>query len=73
MTVNLPNPLTRKLAQLAALSPADTALLDSLQSPTRAVARHRELISAGRRYDGLLILIDGIAIRSRVLHDGRRQ
>ena len=73
MTANSPNPLTRKLAQLAPLSAADTALLDSLQSPTRAVARHRELISAGRRYDGLLILIDGIAIRSRVLHDGRRQ
>jgi hypothetical protein len=41
MTANSPNPLTRKLAQLAPLSAADTALLDSLQSPTRAVARHR--------------------------------
>jgi CRP-like cAMP-binding protein len=67
------NPLTQKLARLAPLSAVDAAVLDALQSPTRAVARNRELISTGRKYDGLLILIDGVAIRSRVLHDGRRQ
>ena len=66
-------PLTRKLGGLVPLSAADAAALDALQSPTRAVPRHRELISAGAKYDGLLILIEGIAIRSRVLHDGRRQ
>lgn len=73
MTPNLANPLTRKLMRFAQLSESDAAVLDSLQSPTRAMARHRELIRAGRKYDALLILIDGIAIRSRVLHDGRRQ
>src|SRR5690348_15861130 len=66
-------PLTRKLGGLVPLSAADAAVLDALQSPTRAVPRHRELISAGAKYDGLLILIEGMAIRSRVLHDGRRQ
>jgi CRP-like cAMP-binding protein len=66
-------PLTQKLAHLVPLSAADAAVLDSLQSPTRAVTRHRELISAGAKYDGVMILIEGIAIRSRVLRDGRRQ
>ena len=68
-----PNPLTRKLAQLAPLSAADRAFIDALQSPVRTIARSRELIRSGQRYDGLLILIEGIAIRSRVFHDGRRQ
>ena len=35
--------------------------------------RNREIISAGRKYDGVFVLLDGIAIRYRVLHDGRRQ
>ena len=73
MAPNLANPLTKKLAQLVPLSAADAAVLDALQSPARSIARNRELITAGRKYDGLLVLIDGIAIRSRVLHDGRRQ
>jgi CRP-like cAMP-binding protein len=73
MRARLATPLTQKLARLVSLSAADAVVLDALQSPTRPVARNRELISAGRKYDGLLILIDGIAIRSRVLHDGRRQ
>jgi CRP-like cAMP-binding protein len=73
MMPRLATPLTQKLAHLVPLSPADAAVLDALQSPTRGIARNRELITAGRKYDGLLILVEGIAIRSRVLHDGRRQ
>jgi CRP-like cAMP-binding protein len=73
MTTAPVNPFTRKLAQLAPLSAADLAVIDGLQAPVRAVARHRELIRSGRRYDGLLILIEGVAIRTRVFHDGRRQ
>jgi len=73
MAPKLATPLTRKLAQLMPLAATDAAVIDALQSPTRSIARHRELITAGRKYDGLLILIDGIAIRSRVLRDGRRQ
>jgi CRP-like cAMP-binding protein len=67
------NPLTRKLARLAPLSAADRATIDALQSPARTVARNRDLVRSGQRYDGLLVLIEGIAIRSRVFHDGRRQ
>jgi CRP-like cAMP-binding protein len=73
MAPGLATPLTQKRARMVPLSAADTAFLDALQSPTRGIARNRELITAGRKYDGLLILVDGIAVRSRVLHDGRRQ
>ena len=55
------------------LSPEEVAALAALQVPTRPVSRNREIISAGRRYDGVFVLIDGTAIRYRVLHDGRRQ
>src|SRR6202035_5639274 len=32
-----------------------------------------EIVAEGRKYDGLLICIEGVAVRYRVLHDGRRQ
>jgi CRP-like cAMP-binding protein len=35
--------------------------------------RNRELVTQGRKYDALLVMIDGIALRYRVLRDGRRQ
>src|SRR5215472_5760934 len=66
-------PLTRKLSRLVTLAPDEIAVLDDLQSATRVVRRNREIITEGRKYDGLLILMDGVAIRSRILHDGRRQ
>ncbi len=66
-------PLTTKLARLVPLSPPETAALEALQASTRPVARNREIISAGRKYDGVFVLIDGAAIRCRVLRDGRRQ
>src|SRR5260370_15592438 len=69
----LATPLTQKLAHLVPLSAADAAVLDALQSPTRSLARNRELITAGRKYDGVLILVSGRPSRRRVLHDGRRQ
>ena len=66
-------PLTTKLARLVALSPAETAALSALQSATRPVPRNREIVTAGRKYDGVFVLINGAAIRYRVLRDGRRQ
>src|SRR5215470_8460088 len=66
-------PLTRKLSRLVALAPGETAILDDLQSATRVIRRNREIITEGRKYDALLILIDGVLIRCRILHDGRRQ
>jgi len=52
MTMSIATPLTRKLIDLMPLSAADVAVLDALQSPTLAVPRHREPISAGRRMTG---------------------
>src|SRR5438094_7822590 len=69
----LAHPLTRRLARLVPLSPEEEAALAELQAAVRPVARNREIISAGRQYDGIFVLIEGAAIRYRVLRDGRRQ
>jgi CRP-like cAMP-binding protein len=66
-------PLTRKMAQLLTLSAAEIAVLGEFQSAPRRVGRGREIITEGRNYDGLLVLLDGVALRYRVLSDGRRQ
>jgi CRP-like cAMP-binding protein len=66
-------PLTRKLSRLVTLASDEVTVLDDLQSVTRVVRRNREILTEGRKYDGLVILMDGVAIRCRILHDGRRQ
>jgi CRP-like cAMP-binding protein len=66
-------PLTRKLSRLVTLAPGEIGILDDLQSTTRIIRRNREIITEGRKYDTLFILIDGVSIRCRILHDGRRQ
>ena len=63
-------PPTRKLAQVVSLSADEVTVLRDLQSTIRFVRRNREIISEGRKYDGLLVLIEGVSIRYRVLHDG---
>jgi CRP-like cAMP-binding protein len=65
--------LNRKLARFAALSADDHDILAELQSATRRIRRGREIITEGRAYDALLVVIEGAAIRFRILHDGRRQ
>jgi CRP-like cAMP-binding protein len=66
-------PFTRKLAQLVPLAPDEIAILAELQSNTRAVQRNRDIIMEGRNYGSIIIIIEGNAIRYRILHDGRRQ
>jgi CRP-like cAMP-binding protein len=66
-------PLTDKLAQLVQLTSKETAVLAEWQAAPRPVPRGRELVSEGRHYGGLLIVIDGVALRYSVLKDGRRQ
>ena len=56
-----------------ALSPAETAVLGEFQANPRRIARGREIVVEGRNYDGLMVLIEGVALRYRVLQDGRRQ
>lgn len=66
-------PLTQRLSRLFALSPSETVVLGEFQSNPRRVARGREIVLEGRKYDGLMVLLDGVALRYRVLQDGRRQ
>jgi len=67
------SPLGRKLAAWTSLSPGELAALDDLHTATRTVASNRDLITEGYKYDAVFVLLDGVAIRYRVLHDGRRQ
>lgn len=67
------NAFTRRLAQLVPLTTEEMAILSELQSSTRTVQRHRDVITEGRSYGGLFIVLEGNAIRYRILHDGRRQ
>jgi CRP-like cAMP-binding protein len=73
MTAEPSSPLTRKLTRLMALSPAETAVLSEFQANPRSIARGREIVVEGRKYDGVSVLLDGVALRYRVLQDGRRQ
>jgi CRP-like cAMP-binding protein len=66
-------PFARKLAWLADLSPRESDILCALPSAQRTIRRNREIIIEGRNYEGLLVLLEGSAIRYRVLRDGRRQ
>jgi CRP-like cAMP-binding protein len=65
-------PFSRKLAQFVPLTPAEIAVLNELQSTSRALGRGTEIISEGRSYRTLFIIAEGAAIRYRILGDGRR-
>ena len=66
-------PLVDKLAAYLALSPEEFDYLAALHEPRRKLARHRDIIVAGRRYDHLFILCTGVVSRYKVLPDGKRQ
>ncbi len=68
-----PNAFVSRLSQLVPLSADETAILLDLQSNPRTVQRHRDIITEGRSYGSLFIVLEGNAIRYRILHDGRRQ
>ena len=59
-------PFTRRLAQLVPLSPDDIGILGDLQSNTRSVQRHRDIITEGRSYDSLGRLRNGGVEECRV-------
>jgi CRP-like cAMP-binding protein len=67
------NAFAHRLAQLVPLSPDEIAILSDLQSTTRSVQRHRDIITEGRHHGSLFIILEGNGIRYRILHDGRRQ
>jgi CRP-like cAMP-binding protein len=66
-------PLARKLAWFGELPAEDMAVLDALHATTRLVRRNREIVTEGRSYEMMFVLLEGSAIRYRVLRDGRRQ
>ena len=66
-------PLTCKLGHRVQLLPDEEAILLDLQSTTRVVPRNREVVTEGEKYDSLLVVIEGVLIRYRILRDGRRQ
>jgi CRP-like cAMP-binding protein len=66
-------PLARKLACFGELSADDIEVLDTLQAMTRVVHRNRDIVTEGRSYEMMFVLLEGGAIRYRVLRDGRRQ
>jgi len=70
---HLIEPLTQKLSGVIALTAEERAALAGLQVPSRRMPRGREIVSAGRKYDGVFVLLDGAAIRYRALRNGRRQ
>src|SRR5437763_3561743 len=66
-------PLTSKIVHYLTLSPEEIARFAELQVPTRTVRRGSEIVAQGRKYSEVFVLLEGIAIRYRVSHDGRRQ
>src|ERR1700682_2099283 len=67
------NVFVSRLTQLVPLSPDEIAVLSELQANPRTVQRHRDIITEGRSYGSIFIIMEGNAIRYRILHDGRRQ
>jgi CRP-like cAMP-binding protein len=65
-------PLTQKLSQCVPLAPNEILLLRDLQSGSRLFRRGQEIIVEGKTYRTLFIVMEGVAIRYRILRDGRR-
>jgi CRP-like cAMP-binding protein len=67
------NAFVSRLMQLVPLSQDEIDILLELQASPRIVQRHRDIITEGRNYGSIFIIMEGNAIRYRILHDGRRQ
>ena len=65
-------PLTQKLSQSIPLAANELPLLRDLQSGSQFYRRGQEIIVEGRSYRKLFIVMEGVAIRYRILRDGRR-
>ena len=66
-------PLSRKIGASAQLSPGELDVLRSFEANPRPLRRRQEFITEGRKYQNLLVIIEGISIRYRVLRNGTRQ
>jgi CRP-like cAMP-binding protein len=67
------SPLALKLAGYVPLSQSELPILREIASATRAVRRRQDIVTEGKKYRALFLVIDGILMRYRILRDGRRQ
>jgi len=65
--------LNRKLAPSLPRVAQEAALLLDLKAVSRAVPPGQEIVSEGRRCGAVFLIIEGVAIRYRILRDGQRQ
>ncbi len=70
---DLRRPLVEKLGRFVALSAAERAFLQAMQADFVAVPAGGDIITAGYAYQGIFVLNRGVAIRYKILRDGRRQ
>ncbi|HVB18018.1 MAG TPA: Crp/Fnr family transcriptional regulator [Stellaceae bacterium] len=70
---SLPKALNDRLSpSLPPVAEEAAALLD-LKAASRVVRSGQEIVSEGRRCGGVFLVIEGVALRYRILRDGRRQ
>jgi CRP-like cAMP-binding protein len=68
------NSLTMKLEQFVRFDPEDRKRLDGLlRFPTKSFSRGDLILEEGKRVRNIHLLLTGLAARSKVLADGRRQ
>jgi CRP-like cAMP-binding protein len=65
-------PFSQKLSQSVPLTASEILLLQELQSGSRIFRRGQEIIVEGKTYRKLFIIMEGVAVRYRILRDGRR-
>jgi CRP-like cAMP-binding protein len=68
------NPLAMKLEQFTRFEPAERLRLDELiRHGSQCYVRGENILSAGEKVDEIHLVMDGLATRSKVTHDGHRQ
>lgn len=63
----------RKLRRYVDLDDEEVGALTRLLMRTRGILRCRDIVVQGQPYRALYVLLDGLALRYKVLPDGRRQ
>ena len=67
------HPLVERLNRYAALGSEEQAALGGLLAHARAIHRGRDIVVQGRPHHALQVLNNGLALRYKILADGRRQ
>jgi CRP-like cAMP-binding protein len=68
------NPLTMKLEQFTSFSASDRVRLDQIAATDhRTWAARRDIIRVGRHLEQIHLVVSGLAIRNKIMPDGKRQ